>query len=81
MSDYTVVQFFSTNAAKGFLVSEWMKEIWDSFSIYNMLDHGHNDYYGWQMTISELDLEGSIPILEKLKEDLQVKFIITYGVY
>lgn len=76
MSDYVKLQFWCDDYNKISAVRKEAKKVFDAIHI--SADH-KNDY--WSMTISELDLKESLPILDKLKKKFNLVFVVSYGVY
>lgn len=79
MSYYTTVDFYMKPEDKP-KFEKYLKSIWDAWSIKDK-NFKNGNYNFYELTISELDLKESLPILNKLKKKFNFLFVVTYGVY
>lgn len=78
MSDYTKVWFEVNDPNKATELAKYSKKLFDACNVQDAQVKGRFCYY---LIISELNLEESLPILDKLKAKFGVRFVIEYGVY
>ena len=78
MSDYTKVWFELNDPNKATEVRKYSKKLFDACNIKDAQAVGRFCYY---LTISELTLGESLPILDELKAKFGILFVVEYGVY
>lgn len=78
MSDYTEVTFELQNPSKLKEIEEYSKRLFDACYIKDLQVKGR---FCYSLTISELDLMESLEILDVLKSNFRLTFVVEYGVY
>lgn len=78
MSDYTEVTFELDQPSKLKEIEEYSKQLFDACYIKDLQVKGR---FCYSLTISELDLVESLEILDALKSNFRLTFVVEYGVY